>query len=168
MTDAKAGGRWAVVDDQTHHGDRSMRLIKTAPGIGNSDDAFNLATTPAIHQQVTFPAAGSYAFSAWMKADRKVRTWMMVGWDKFVPVEVGTDWQRYEITAHRSSAGSSFVRIYLMQQGTLWVDAVQLNAEAHSSEAFEAEATYENGVLKLDGPLPLRNHERVKVRIQRR
>ncbi len=31
---------------------------------------------------------------------------------------------------------------------------------------MEAEATYENGVLKLDKPLPLREHERVIVTIQ--
>ena len=30
---------------------------------------------------------------------------------------------------------------------------------------LEVEATYENGVLKLDGPLPLREHERLVVRI---
>ena len=33
---------------------------------------------------------------------------------------------------------------------------------------LEAEAVYEDGVLKLDGPLPLDEHERVKVRIQSR
>jgi predicted DNA-binding antitoxin AbrB/MazE fold protein len=31
--------------------------------------------------------------------------------------------------------------------------------------SLEAEATYENGVLKLDKPLPLGEHERVTVRI---
>ena len=33
---------------------------------------------------------------------------------------------------------------------------------------LEAEAVYEDGVLKLDGALPLDEHERVRVRIQSR
>ena len=33
---------------------------------------------------------------------------------------------------------------------------------------LEAEAVYERGVLKLDDPLPLDEHERVRVRIQLR
>lgn len=31
---------------------------------------------------------------------------------------------------------------------------------------FELEATYENGVLKLDRPLPLVEHQRVKIVVQ--
>jgi predicted DNA-binding antitoxin AbrB/MazE fold protein len=31
--------------------------------------------------------------------------------------------------------------------------------------SLEVEATYENGVLKLDGPLPLRENERLTIRI---
>jgi len=33
---------------------------------------------------------------------------------------------------------------------------------------LETEAVYENGMLKLDNPLPLDEHERVTVRIQSR
>lgn len=32
--------------------------------------------------------------------------------------------------------------------------------------SFILDATYENGMLKLDKPLPLKEHERVKVTIQ--
>ena len=32
--------------------------------------------------------------------------------------------------------------------------------------SFELEAIYENGVLKLDRPLPLEEHQRVKVVVQ--
>ena len=32
---------------------------------------------------------------------------------------------------------------------------------------LEVEATYENGVLKLDEPLPLQEHERVKITVQK-
>jgi predicted DNA-binding antitoxin AbrB/MazE fold protein len=32
--------------------------------------------------------------------------------------------------------------------------------------AFEVEATYENGVLRPDQPLPLREHERVTVSVK--
>lgn len=31
---------------------------------------------------------------------------------------------------------------------------------------LEVEAVYENGILKLDQPLPLREHERVRILIQ--
>jgi predicted DNA-binding antitoxin AbrB/MazE fold protein len=31
--------------------------------------------------------------------------------------------------------------------------------------SIEIEATYENGVLKLEEPLPLENHQRVKVTV---
>jgi len=31
--------------------------------------------------------------------------------------------------------------------------------------SFEASATYENGVLKLDSPIPLEEHQRVKVTV---
>ena len=34
--------------------------------------------------------------------------------------------------------------------------------------SLEVEATYENGVLKLDKPLPLSEHERVMVRVKPR
>lgn len=33
---------------------------------------------------------------------------------------------------------------------------------------IEVEATYEDGVLKLDDPLPLKEHERVTVRVEPR
>ncbi len=88
------------------------------------DDAANRAAVRDYLNQIH--AAGKYTFSAWLKGNRPVRVWMMVGWEKFVPVEVGTEWKRYEITVDRGAAGNSFVRIYLMQQGTLWVDAVRL------------------------------------------
>jgi predicted DNA-binding antitoxin AbrB/MazE fold protein len=32
--------------------------------------------------------------------------------------------------------------------------------------SFEVEATYENGVLKTDQPLPLQEHERVTINIK--
>ncbi len=32
--------------------------------------------------------------------------------------------------------------------------------------SLEVEATYENGVLKLDAPLPLKEKERVKVKVE--
>jgi len=32
--------------------------------------------------------------------------------------------------------------------------------------SFDVEATYENGVLKLDKPLPLNEHERVTVHVK--
>ena len=32
--------------------------------------------------------------------------------------------------------------------------------------SFIVDATYANGILKLDGPLPLQEHERVKVTVQ--
>jgi predicted DNA-binding antitoxin AbrB/MazE fold protein len=34
--------------------------------------------------------------------------------------------------------------------------------------SLEIEATYENGTLKLDGPLPLAEQERVVVNVQRK
>jgi predicted DNA-binding antitoxin AbrB/MazE fold protein len=34
--------------------------------------------------------------------------------------------------------------------------------------AFEVEATYENGVLRPDQPLPLQEHERVRVSVKPR
>lgn len=34
--------------------------------------------------------------------------------------------------------------------------------------SLEVEATYENGVLKLDKPLPLKEHERVTVQVKPR
>lgn len=33
---------------------------------------------------------------------------------------------------------------------------------------LQLEAVYENGILRLDQPLPLREHERVTIRIERR
>jgi len=32
--------------------------------------------------------------------------------------------------------------------------------------SFEVEATYENGVLKLDKPLPFQDHERIMVTVK--
>lgn len=34
--------------------------------------------------------------------------------------------------------------------------------------SLEIEATYENGMLRLDGPLPFAEHERVVVNVQRK
>ena len=126
-------GRWTPVTDEAHHGKRSMRLIKVAPGIGDSDDAFNLATTPAASASLRYMGGGKHVLSAWMKADKPVRTWMMAGWSTYIPVEVGTEWKRYHIT-YDAKPGHSFVRIYLMQQGTLWIDAVQVEKADEPSE----------------------------------
>ena len=125
VTDAAAGGRWAIVDGGGRSGGRALRLIKTEPGVADSAGVFERAEAPAACQDVTLPAAGRYVLTAWLRADRPVRARATVGWAGAEDVEVGVDWRRYEFEVHRP-AGRTSVRLYLMQRGTLYLDDVSL------------------------------------------
>lgn len=130
-------GRWTPDSDQAHHGERSLRLIKTASGIADSDGLYNLAEAPAAGQTVDHPETGKYTFSVWLKGDRPVRARLMAGWSTMEDFEVGTEWTRYQFSYDRGSPGKSFVRVYLMKEGKLWVDGVQLERGGRATE-FES------------------------------
>ncbi|MFA9477951.1 hypothetical protein ACERK3_06525 [Phycisphaerales bacterium AB-hyl4] len=134
-------GRWAPVTETAVHGERSMRLIKDAPGMAGSTEAFNLLVTPAIHQSVRYPEGGTYTLSVWLRADHPARVWVMHGWAHKQIENVGNDWQRYEVTFEQGSEGGSFIRIMLMSEGTLWIDGVQLEKGDQASEYKYLEPT---------------------------
>ena len=125
VTDAAAGGRWAVLADGGRSGGRALRLIKATPGIADSAGVMERAAAPAACQEVTLPATGTYALSAWLRADRPARVRAMVGWAAPTDLNVGTEWRRFEVTAERE-AGGSFVRLYLLSEGALMLDDVSL------------------------------------------
>jgi hypothetical protein len=74
-----------------------------------------------------------------MKADRPVEVRVMNAWQGMIPVQVGTEWKRYDVTFNRGSAGRSFLRIALLDQGTLWLDALQLEPGDAPSDYEPAE-----------------------------
>ena len=125
VTDAAAGGRWAVLADGGRSGGRALRLIKATPGIADSAGVMERAAAPAACQEVTLPASGTYALSAWLRADRPARVRAMVGWAASTDLNVGTEWRRFEVTAE-GEAGGSFVRLYLLSEGALFLDDVSL------------------------------------------
>ena len=106
-------------------GGRALRLVKTEPGVADSEGVFERAEAPAACQDVTLPAAGRYRLTAWLRADRPARVRAMVGWSAAGDVEVGPGWRRYEFGADRP-AGRTFVRLYLLSEGTLFLDDVAL------------------------------------------
>ncbi len=129
-----AVGRWNPDTQQAQHAKRSLRLIKTADGIADSDGIHNLAEAPAAEQKVRIPAAGIYTLSVWLRAEKAARVRLSAGWANSVDVEAGTDWQRHQLTFQRTGSGNDFVRIQLLQQGTLWIDSAQLEAGGKTSD----------------------------------
>lgn len=134
-------GRWTPVTDEAHHGERSLRMIRSAEGRATSEEYYNELTAPAANQGVRYDSDGSYTLSAWMKADEPSRVWVTDGWNMIDnEVDVTTEWQRYEWTFNRKAGGGG-PRFIMMDQGTLWLDAVQLEKGDQASEYVAIEPT---------------------------
>lgn len=119
------GGPWNIDATTAWHGERSLRLERTEPGRGDGNDAFNFATAPATDQRIHYPSAGTYTCSLYLKANRPALVWLMLGWGNLHRLEVSTQWQRYSVT-YDAQGGNSFIRLYIMDQGKLWIDAVHV------------------------------------------
>ena len=127
-------GNWNIDSKEAFHGKSSLRMTKTAKGIADSNGVYNFCEAPAIEQAINHPQKGKYTFSVYLKAKKPVRAWLMAGWGKPKAVEVGRKWQRYSMTYEKSSPGKQTVRVYLLQEGTLWSDAVQVEAGETASD----------------------------------
>ncbi|MCM8537596.1 MAG: hypothetical protein NE334_16765 [Lentisphaeraceae bacterium] len=131
MTSGDVGnpkGNWIIDSSQKHHGKHSIRIIKTAPGIAGSTQAFTFCEAPAIEQAVNHPSSGKFTYSVYLKAKKPVRAWLMAGWGDPKQIEVGKKWQRYELTYDKKSSGNQTVRVILLQEGTLWADSFQVES----------------------------------------
>lgn len=151
-------GEWHVDDDESYHGDASMRL--TEPEGGVYDDIF-LYQVPGIHQGgLSYPAAGTYTYSVWMKADRPdVTVTLQESWSTFEDVEVGTEWARYSVPIVKTGAGGGFVAVYVLDQGTVWVDAMQMEfgdtATDYEAPVLTNPDTYTGSVASPEGAHPV-------------
>ena len=133
-TDA-VDGTWRLVDNPVHNGRRSLAITKTAAGRADGDAVFNRLQSPAAVQPITVPAHQSPRWSAWLRADRRCRVWVMLGWNQRETFEVSTTWQRFEHQFSAPPDRESFVRIHLVDQGTLWIDDVSVSAHAETPTA---------------------------------
>ncbi len=134
-------GRWTPTTKQAHHGKRSLQLIKEKPGRGDSNDFYNYMTVPTARQDVRYPRGGDYTVSFWARGDRPTAVVVMHGWQQLEAVKVTTEWKRYEQTFNQGSAGKGFIGFAAAEQGTVWLDAVQLEVGGKATPYKPAEPT---------------------------
>jgi chitodextrinase len=129
-------GEWHVDDDVSFHGESSMRLTEKEGGV--FDDIFMFQVPGIFQGGLEYRSAGTYTYSVWMKADRPdVTVTLQESWSTFENVEVGTEWARYEVQINKNGAGGGFAALWVMDQGTVWVDAIQMEL-ANTATDYEA------------------------------
>lgn len=115
------------------HGKRSLKLVSEMPQ--KHDGRFAFVGT--IFKRTLLERGKKYTLSAWLKADRPGMraglycgedSWSGGGWD---PVEITTEWKRYSHefsidNFEKSGYCLSWISVPQNQEGTVWVDAVQL------------------------------------------
>ncbi|MFA9477912.1 PEP-CTERM sorting domain-containing protein [Phycisphaerales bacterium AB-hyl4] len=126
-----ADGRWTPVTDEAVIGNRSMRLTNAA---GDTRNIYTNAWAPAVSQGFSFVEAGDHTLSLYLKAEGGSRVWILVGWDELFQFDVTDEWERYEFLLEDIDPGGSFLRVYMMDKGTLWVDGVQMELGRYATE----------------------------------
>ncbi len=127
--------RFSVDDSEAKDGSRSLRLINTE----------DLPLLRAYSVWLTPPEpADPLVISAWLKADREGLPVALDCGGKSVVATVGTEWQQVSVTGiERQSRLTAVIAPH--EAGTLWIDAVQLQAlDAATPEfhpAFSDEST---------------------------
>ncbi|MBI3948362.1 MAG: hypothetical protein HY321_20775 [Armatimonadetes bacterium] len=124
---------WGSDETVAFEGKRSLRLVKR--------EGVSLLPAPWIPFPTAFIAylpvrgAGSYTLSVYLKADRPNMGASLELGSSSGKVQVSTDWARYTLTAHDVAEGSqTLVQIGPLDEGTLWVDAAQLEAGDQPTE----------------------------------
>lgn len=113
-----------------HDGQCSLRLVNgpNLPGLQASSAWFGLRDKPATE----------YTLSAWLKADRLDLPVTLNCGGKNASVKVGTQWQRAVLTGVQAGQQLSVV-IRPEAEGTLWLDAVQMQPAGADTDEFHAQ-----------------------------
>ena len=122
----KPGSPWAADSTIAHHGERSLKLVRRAPT--STSTVLSTGATGAS-ASVAGLTPGTYVLSFYAKADQpKLEIGAIVGWGntKYTRHVVNADWQRYSMTFPIKKRARDFVWIGLLDPGTVWLDAVQV------------------------------------------
>ncbi len=117
---------WGLVTNNPYHGSKCLKITSTQ----SQSNGFFFYLTPE-HEE---PNGKNYTFSVYLKADRNdlsVRIGSSSGYNNIEPT---TTWARYDYTCSIPEEGliNTFY-VKLMNEGTIWVDAVQVEATTENS-----------------------------------
>lgn len=115
------------------HGSRSLKLVCEMPQQRGGRFTF----VGVVFKRTLLGRGKTYTMSAWLKADRPgLQTQMFCGessWsgEGWKPIPVGTEWKRYHVeftadTFEKSGWWIPWISLPYHGEGTLWIDAVQL------------------------------------------
>lgn len=132
--------RWTLDDSEAYEGSQSMKLTKHFPGIAGSPQMDWYGHAPMLSQTVAVPSSGTYKVSMQVKAsqpDTKVWVWLGGNLVGNLDVCAGVTTCVWEELEYQHTGSSVPIRIVLREQGTLWVDAVQVESGSHTTYVNE-------------------------------
>jgi len=121
------GALWGVDDTVAFEGEHSLRMVH--PGVGQLGGKGIPRAAQMLLLGTELREGRPYVFSAQMRADRADLVVQVqaggYGPARTRDLRVGTEWSRQVVRATGAPGGEPFVSIYVVHEGTLWVDAVQ-------------------------------------------
>jgi len=122
----KPGSPWSADSTEAYHGKRSLKLVRRTPRSKSTVLAEGATGTSCSIGRLV---PGPYVVSFYAKANRpKLEIGVLVGWGntKYERRTVGQEWQRYTMVFPIKKRASDFVWLGLLDPGTVWIDAVQV------------------------------------------
>lgn len=127
---------WGLDDNEAWEGSRSLRMTNPYP----PDRPYHLEAAARQTMAVIggLAAGRNYVLSAWMKADRgDMSVWLHAGGVN-EKLQVSDEWHRYDVhVCPKRTALTPYVIIWPADEGTLWLDAVQLELGSEATEYRE-------------------------------
>ena len=117
---------WGTDQSVAYHGEKSLRMTRDRP----KDDPLLKNAFRCVQTRRPVEAGKHYTLSVYLKADRPdlpVQLSLTSPY-KGKDVKVSTEWSRYTVTEKVVKPGyyGNYIYIKLMEVGTIWIDAVQL------------------------------------------
>ena len=135
---------WQVVQDEKYEGASSLRMVRGG-----------------VHSWISSTQkAKPYTFSVYLKSDKEDLPVKLTIWEWNIgkmhtkQVSVGKAWQRYSHTVEKTTTDYTRVRIEIAGEGTLWVDAAQLEEGVAASTYHPNPLDTKKQSARIAAPLP--------------
>lgn len=136
--------RWGTVTDEVYEGERSMRLVKKHGPRAGTTEMLYYAEAPALSGHLPKLNAGDYLLSLYLKAKPgDTGLTMLIGWGIRKELTAGSEWKRHEIPFSVAAGQSPFIRLYLVDPGTVWIDNVSVQRQGKGQSKGQAAAPAE-------------------------
>ena len=130
---------WGVDHGTAYEGNNSLRMVH--PGDAKRGGKHCPRACQYLVPGTVVKKGQPYVFSAYMKADRPnllVQTQVGYRQECVQDLRIGTEWQRYVVrVAPAETIQQPHVAVWLLKEGTLWIDAVQFEPGTEATEYQE-------------------------------